>query len=365
MRTVEDLRVALAAREDLAPDATEVLSGMRRRGQRTIRRGQRTIRRGRRATGVAVAVAMTVAAAVVVAVPLTAAWRSPAGPGPNGHGPAGTGPAAAASTGPGSSLPAPPSGHRPPFSFTLQRVTVAGFDIEPTAVSADTQIASVRPVSGSAQPATLYLYDPGSQNGPRSKAEGQLAKVMVNGAPAWVDSDAKSSTVSWEYAPGAWALLSSAPGPAMSRQTLVALAEGVRHVAGYQVKVPYRLGFLPAGFAPFHVVQRVGAASVVQLEQRPDGGRVMDISVLDGPRASGAERPEGWQPTRTIAGHPAVCTDLIDGRRCAVDFGQFTVDIGGGALDNATVERIVAGMSFAAWRDLSTWYDLDRALPAR
>jgi hypothetical protein len=347
MRTEEDLRAALAAREDLAPDATEVLSAARR-----------GVRRGRR-VAVTLAATAAVAAAVVVAVPLTAAWRTPAGPGPDGAGPATT-------VSPGTETPAPPSGRRPPFAFTLQRVTVAGFTVEPVAVGTGTQIAAIRPASGSAPPATLYVYDPDSPELPGSKAEGQLNKVMVNGAPAWAATDATASTLRWEYLPGAWAVITSEPGPVLSQQTLVALAQGVRYTAAYQVKVPYRLGFVPAGFAPFHVVQRAGEMSVVQLEERrPDGGRAMDISVLDGPRAAGPERPAGWQPTETIAGRPAVCTSLIDGRRCAVDLGEFTVDIGAGELENATVERIVAGMTFATWRDPSTWYDLDRALPAR
>jgi hypothetical protein len=345
MRTEEDLRAALTAREDLAPDPTQVLSAVRRRG--------------RRATGVTIAATATiaVAASVVVAVPLTAAWRTPAGP-------EGTGPAATVSTSADASPPAPPSGRRPPFAFTLQPVTVAGFTIEPMAVNTDVQIATAQPASGSAQPATLYVYDPGGQRDPASKQDGQLSKVVVNGAPAWVSSGATASTLSWEYAPDAWAVITSDPGPVLSQQTLVALAQGVRYTAARQVKMPYRLGFLPAGFVPFNVVQRAGAVSVVQLET-PDGDQTMDITVHDGPRAAGPERPAGWQPTGTIAGRPAVCTVLVDGRRCAVDLGEFTVDVGGGALETATVERIVAGMSFATWRDPSTWYDLDRALPSR
>jgi hypothetical protein len=352
MRTEEDLRVALAAREDLAPDAPAVLAAVRRDGRR-------------RRTDVAVILAATaaVAAAVVVAVPLTAAWRAPADPAPEGAPPALAGSASGATT------PVPPSGPRPPFAFTLSRVTVGGFDVEPIAVGADVQIATVRPTAGSAEPATLYVHDAASRSGGADgKGSEQGAKVRVNGKAGWVFSTATASTLTWEYAEGAFAVIASEPGPDLSRETLVALAEGIRFTAAYQIRVPYRLGYLPAGLKPFNVVQRVGdpagPTSVVQLADNAGGG-TMDITVLNGQRAAGPQRPTGWQPDRTIAGRPALCTDLVDGRRCAVDFAQFTVDIGGGALDIATVERIVAGMSFATWREPASWPELGTALPAR
>jgi hypothetical protein len=350
MRTEEDLRAALAAREDQAPEASTVLSAVRRNGTR------------RRLTDVAVVLAATaaVAAAVVVAVPLTAAWRTPTDPAPDGAAPAVAGSA--------TPVPAPPSGPRPPFAFTLSPVTVDGYDIEPTAVGTDVQIATVRPVSGSAEPATLYVHDAGSRSSAGGKDHEQGAKVQIGGIAGWVFSTATASTLTWEYAPGATAVITSEPGPVLPRQTLVALAEGIRFTAAYQVRVPYRLGHLPAGLKPFNVVQRTGdpagPMSVLQLADDSSGG-AMDITVLNGQRAAGPQRPAGWQPAQTIAGRPALCTDLIDGRRCAVDFGQFTVDIGGGALDTATVDRIVAGMSFATWRDPAGWPELSTALPAR
>jgi hypothetical protein len=359
MRTEEDLRAAFAAREDLTPDASTVLSAVRRRGPR------------RRAGDVAVVLAATaaVAAAVIVAVPLTAAWRTPAGPAPDGTSPA---LGASASGAQETAMATAPSGARPPFAFTLSPVTVGGFSIEPIAVGTDVQIATVRAKTGSAEPATLYVHDAGSRSHAPDKGTDEAAKVQVNGRAGWVFSTARASTLKWEYAPDAWALITSEPGPVLPRQTLVTLAEGIRFTAAYQVRVPYRLGYLPSGLKPFNVVQRTGdpagPTSVVKLADDASGvvgGRIMDITVLNGRRAAGPRRPAGWQPAHTIAGRPALCTDLVDGRRCAVDFGQFTVDIGAAALDTGTVERIVAAMSFATWPDPSTWYGLDTAMPTR
>jgi hypothetical protein len=355
MRTEEDLRAALTAREDLAPDPHAVLSAVRRR----------TARRRRGGTGAAAALtaAVAVTVAVAVAVPLIGGWRAGIAPDPDG-----TVPAVSASTG-GYLATSPPrrNGPRPPFAFTLAPTTVAGFEIEPIAVNADTQIAAIRTPAGSQgrDRATLFVHEPGGKS--LSPELAGAREVRVNGAPGWLSTRAGADSIRWEYVSGGWAAITAEGDSALAGQTLVELAEGVRFAEPYQVKVPYRLSFLPAGLKPFHAVRVTGGAtgprSVVQLEARGSGsadGRVLDITVHNGPAAA---RPD-WRPTDTITGRPAQCTGLVDGRRCAVDFGEFTVDIGSGTLATAEVERIVAGMRFATWRDPATWYNLEAALPA-
>jgi hypothetical protein len=170
------------------------------------------------------------------------------------------------------------------------------------------------------------------------------------------------SAIEWAYTPGGRAAIVTEPDVAIDATTLVELAEGVGFTAEYPARVPYRLNYLPAGLRPFNVVQRTANGSApessVQLEAEDRG---MDITVHD---ESPSTRSD-WHPTLTMAGRPAQCTKLVDGRRCAVDFGELTVDIGGGDLRPEEAQRIVAGMTFATWREPNTWYALDVALPGR
>lgn len=348
MHTEEDLRAALATREELAPDADVVLAGAR---QTTARR-----RRRRTAGGI---VAGALAVAVAIALPV-AVRQSSAFPGRHAM-TARTG-AADPATGPSASVSATrvPSGPRPPFAFTLSRSAVDRYQIEPIGVGPEIQVADIR-VAGETR-AVLYVYRPGTNVVAGWDVSLELVPVRVNGAPAWFSANGLRTAIRWEHAPGGWAVIVTEPDPVVGKQTLISLAEGVRFAAPYQARLPYRLGYLPAGLKPFNVVQDnhdpLSPRSVVQLE---GARRVMDITVLDG---SPAARPR-WQPTTRIARRPTQCVDLVDGRRCAVDFGEFTVDIGSGSLPHAELERVVSGMTFATWRDPATWYDVSVAIPGQ
>ncbi|GAA4457947.1 hypothetical protein [Phytohabitans houttuyneae] len=342
MRTEEDLRAALVEREVLAPDRDRVLERARRTAVR---------RRRRHTAGAAAATAAVMAAGLPVAVHQ---WSG----GPDRQDPVRTVTAPVAGTAATPSSAPVPSGPRPPFAFTLRPGPIAGFTLQPMGVNADVQIAAIRPAGEGPARAQLFVHRADTKSRAAWDVSDSPARVRVNGKPAWYSVKGAASAIRWEHAPGGWAVIETS-GPPLPQQTLVSLAEAVRFTAPYEVTVPYRLSYLPAGYRPFHVVQASPAAlSVVQLER--DGG-AMDITVLDGPPSG---RP-GWRPDRTIAGRPAQCTDLVDGRRCAVDFGTFTVDVGSGTVSRAEMARVVAGMSFADVRDPATWHELDAALPAR
>jgi hypothetical protein len=194
----------------------------------------------------------------------------------------------------------------------------------------------------------------------------QAPNTQVNGGPAWFDSDARWSGLTWRYAPDAYAGLEASGSP-LPRQTLVQIAEAVRFVDPYPARVPYRLDYLPAHLVPRDVVQHhpryysyVGLSSP---ERDPSPtARTPDITVTDDPPALTehwfTDPTSVWEPT-TIAGRPARCSSH---GRCNIDYGEYLVSIGTG-FTRTERERIVAGLQLADPADPATWFDLGEAIP--
>lgn len=367
MRTEEDLRVALAAREDFAPDPESVLAGARRVAARRRRRN------GSAVASAVVTVLLLAAAAPVVARVLPAHRSGPAG-GPGQAGSQASGPSGSLASGPSATDRQVASDPRPPFSFTVSPVAVGAFEIQPEAVTPDMQLAAIRRSGRAPILATLFVYRPGS-NVIAGWDAGSPVPAMVNGAGAWYSEGNGKSALRWTQTPGGWAVIDNPSTAVLSRSDLIRLAEAVRFTEAYPAKVPYRPSYLPAGFTPFNVAQDTSVPgarrSVVQFQAAGGVAAGLDISVLDGPpsnvdRATGdfAARPDpNWRPNTTLTGRPAYCATLVDGSRCAVDFGTFTVSVGFAGVPRTEVERIVAGIAMADWSDTGTWYDVDAVLP--
>jgi hypothetical protein len=337
MRTEQDLRAALAAREDLAPDPDSVLAGT----------AEATVHHRRRRTIGAVAATAAVVAAVVT-VPVVLASGPSAEPEPRLP--------AAPPVEPPPLVPYDPATEpRPDFSFTIYPATVAGYRIEPSSVTPDYQIADIRRPGAAEPSAVLVVYDPDS----RSVVGGFFEDPNWNGDPeTWPSTP---PTHRWEYIEGAEAEMTIDFGPALDEPTVQAIADGLRFTAPYPARLPYRLDYLPAGMQPRNLAQftaQPGAfRSVLDLGS---DSLLIDITVSEDPIA---ENPDwDWQPT-TVAGYPAHCANLMDGTRCAVEIGSLSVDIGFGRLGEDELARIVTGLHPATWEDPSTWYTLDQALP--
>jgi hypothetical protein len=215
---------------------------------------------------------------------------------------------------------------------------------------------------------TLYVYDLNSTERAGWDLSRNPKRVTVAGTTGWFTTSGAATALRWAYRPGGWAVILSGhggvAGPPLPEQTLIRLAEAVRFTVAYPVTLPYRLSHLPADLHPFNVVQAPGSspASVLQLSSAPersDHTRIVDITVTAGAPAA------GWQPSTRIAGRPARCTTFIDGRRCVVDFGTATVDIGQGSLSDSELAGIVAGVHLADVGSPRTWYALATALPGR
>ncbi len=353
MRTEQDLRAALGVRENLAPAPDTVLADVRQIAAQ---------HRRRRATGTAAAVILVVAA--VIAVPVLLVQGRPTDPGPA---PLPNPPVGAATPSP-TAAPVDPGAARPPFAFTIAPVSIGGFEVRPSSVSPDQQGAIIMAAGGTGPVADLVVYSPGSPAVPVPYPP-HAEPVQVDGAPGWYN--ASESALGWEYAPEAFAVISRHDEAPLAKDILLELAEGVRFVEPYAAKVPYRLDYLPDDLTPFNVAQSTGPASeyqsVVQLESRnADRPRVMDITIVES-RPTGNSPWYGyadwdWNPV-TIAGRSGRCADLVDGRRCEIDFGEFIFSVGSGNLVPDELDRLVGGMRFATVGDPATWYDITTAIP--
>jgi hypothetical protein len=350
MRTEQDLRRVLAQRDELVPDADAVMTGVRRVAAR---------RRRRRAAGAIIGAASAVVLVATLGGTLSALRSSPRLVQAS---PSVTTPAAVPS-----SPNDVPSAPRPPFAFTVAAGTAAGFEFVPQSVSADQQGVLIFTAGDDVPVATLFVYPPGTDRTEvwdgGSEPPTRSTPVTVNGAPGFYSANADVSGLSWQYARDSWAFIGGDPshGP-MAQERMVNLAEAVRFVAPYQARVPYRLTYLPTDLVPFNVVQEIrgpGARrSVVQLESRDQNHqRIVDITIDD--RFSPFDTPVTHT---TIGGYPAVCTQLVDGRRCAVHIKGLVVDLGGGFTPTER-ERLVAGMRFAVWTDARTWAEVSAVFP--
>ena len=376
MRTEDDLRAALAGRERLAPPADRVLAEVRRLARD---------RRPRRLTGAAaITAAVAVAVIAAVTVPVLLVRSAP----PLGPAPASGAPSPDVSTPSPTAVPVDAyADSRPPLSFTVANTWGPVFEIRPSSVSASRQVAAI--LRNGEPVARLTLFRPGlASTLTHSGAAQSDEPVEVNGVPGRyrIGSDPDRSMLLWEYRPGAVASIVAEGTPLsanvlVQRDVLVDIAGAVRFTAPYPVRVPYRLDFLPADLMVTSVGENPGPAGgfsrsdVQALSVDPDRPRAMDITVFDGqPRPNaqwGGEYPEwDWVPA-TIAGRPARCADLVDGRRCEIDYGHlvpstagaFTVSMGVSDLTSDELDRIVAGMHFATVSDPATWYDANTALP--
>ncbi len=302
MRTEQDLRAALTVRENLTPTPDTVLADVRHMAAH---------QRRRRTIGTVAAVILAVSA--VVAVPVLLVQRSPAAPDPA---PPGNPSMAAAPSSTTTSVD--PSTPRPPFAFTIEPLSVAGFDILPNSVNADQQSATIWDVRRAQAVAALVVYPPGSPTGGTvdNLAPVGAEPVRVNGASGWYKAN-NQDALGWEYTPGGLAIvvIQDDASP-LAKNILLDLAEGVRFVAPYPAKVPYRLGYLPSDLTPFNIVQNTGPdsgeRSVVQLESRDENPPASWISPLWRVRraqhsGSATQTGTGNQP-RSRAGPGAVPT---------------------------------------------------------
>ncbi|MEU4691927.1 hypothetical protein [Actinoplanes sp. NPDC023714] len=173
------------------------------------------------------------------------------------------------------------------------------------------------------------------------------------------------SALAWQYADDAWAtLLPGYGGPDLSREQATEIAAGLTTSGRRDLKVPYRLKFLPEGWQAVAVRQAVpgttDAVSEVFLHEGPvaDPATRIDevlpghlkISVMKGLEPGKADYIED-EGVHCVAGRES----------CAVVEGEYRIDLEGygGALSSDAIKRIAEGVQLRDPADQDTWVTVD------
>jgi hypothetical protein len=336
MYTEEDLRATLSALESEAPGAAGVLAALAR-----ARRRQTVRRRVVRVVAAAV-VAGVVAGGSVLVADLAGPDRGPAA--------------------------ADPHFERLRFPFAVDESS--GFRAAYGAVRFDEPatawVGAVVVNSDVLYSYELDVYAAGRYD-PSNDTAGE--PVQVNGRTGFYrgDVDCRCDTnirvpgVAWEYAPDSWAVVryqpAAMPGsvpPSDVRETLLRVAEAVRFDRTTPVRLPFKVGYLPAGLQPDEFAPAemntvvIGHASVALAG---DAGR-LDIWIAESFDGSGAH------------GEPVVRVEEGDVKLVTVNLGEIFVQLTGKGFSVDELKKIARSITPAAGlRDVGTWFDATQALP--
>jgi hypothetical protein len=366
MRTEDDLRVALAAREQLTPSAGPVLDGL---GQAMSRRRYRLLTSSAAA---ATAVAGAVVTVLAISTLLTPAAQQPAAP-PPASPPARTSPPRITDV---------HAADRPDFFFTIEPTIVAGYQIRPSGLSPTGQSAVVAPATGGDWVGAVSLERPGSMDDVPASAPSS----QVHGEPAWfvADDDHGFGFLYWEYAPDSMAVV-SLRYPDAPLSDFLAIAEGVTFVDPYPAHLPLRLGYLPEDLRPISLnLGQLNAQAVLSIgddigDVEPEAAhpREVTIQLLDHRPAPGEliwladeNTPWGpWGPTTTIGPHTVRCVEAPaglnydDARACEIEVPGGIVIVQIFELTATEIEQLIAGLIVADPTDPTTWFSSVEALP--
>jgi hypothetical protein len=366
-RTVKDLVDAIGPDEEYRFDPEAVWQGSLRRAR------QRRVRRS------AVMLAAGVAAVAAIATPtmiLTAGSRGLDPMTPGGSASSAAAPTAPTAT-PTTSTAPPVAG--PTWSETLREVAEGDWLILPTETNAYLQRANVLRAAGPELVATVEVYEPGAFDQSLVLEGAQTTVDGVTAYFAWVPNPFLTTgetqrALAWEYAPDAWVAVRVEPEVAMPATStpipdeLLEIASRVEIAAPEPVRLPFQVGYRPAGLVP-HSVTHFSAAYPDRTVYYESVGE--PISVWDPQRdvkfplhlSMRPAEPDQWRPNTAVGGRPAMSI----GVETIVSVNDdLWVDIGVGAaadpLPMEELELIYAGLTFADWSDQSTWFDANSAV---
>jgi hypothetical protein len=346
MFTEEDLRATLGALESDAPDADRVLAGLdRRRRRRTVRR---------RTLG-------TVAAAVLAAV-VTGGAVLVASPGQSAD-------------------PAASPLHLERLRFPFVVGDIPGYQV----VLGDLNVGNLvgaatidKPenfVTGDAHPYVLTVYEKGILD-PSLQTGGE--PVHVNGKAGFYSDGmtcqcgevpgtgaAATPGVVWEYAPDSWAKVRYQPiseltptsPPADAREVVLDIAAAVDFDRTTPWRVPFQVGYLPAGLRPAGTNTGDSNTSAgeftVSVSLEAPGRRTL---IIDGVESDDSVTPGG----------PVVVSHSGGGTEMVIDFGRSAVRLVSTGYSTEQLEKVARSVTPAEdLHDPSTWFDATRALAWR
>jgi hypothetical protein len=318
MYTEEDLRATLGALEREAPDEGSVLAGLERaRRRRTVRR--------RTAGVIAAAVATAVVVAGAMVVPQLAGQTD--------------------------QVAASPHFERWRYPFA---VDLPGYQVNYRS-AASAQISSADP----GHQYELHIFTKGQYDPTTGEP------VTVRGKHGFYRADmyGKESMpgVAWEYAPDSWAELVTVSGmtPADAREAVLRMAGAVRFDRTTPLRVPFRVGYLPAGLqavAPSRLPDDdlVGTGATVHM-----AGRAGSLTI------SAGHFMATMSPVPVVAGVPVSAIDSRTGRPVvAIVVGQLRARLTGTGISADELMKIARSITPAAdVTDVTTWFDADKAIP--
>jgi hypothetical protein len=167
--------------------------------------------------------------------------------------------------------------------------------------------------------------------------------------------------VAWEYAPDSWARVISLEGMVSSddREVMLRVAGAVRFDRTAPLRVPFRVGYLPAGLQAVAPDGDADVTSVVRV------GATVDMAGMAGALSiSGGQFPASASLVPIQPGQPVATSDPQTGKPVVViSFGQLTVRLTGIGFSTDELKKIARSITPADLDDLTTWFDADKAIP--
>lgn len=289
-----------------------------------------------------------------------------------------TSPAATVSHTPGPVRPAPNGAGRI-LQWTVGIDVPAGYQLMDRALAPTSQTVSLRKLAdpdakgccGGSLPRTVYatVYNRGAF---RSAVAAQAGTpVRVGDRPAWsatlpggpfdsftpISNDPLPS-VAWEYAPDSWAVVQATTPATRELSRLLLVANAVRPGETSALRLPLRLGYLPAGLtarsASQNLVEVYG--TTVTLADAADPERATSLNIQVWADNTPKEQADGAQPI-TVGGRPGTlypdgAAQIVLGTRSIV------IGLGGPRGSHEELMRVLAGVRWAPdVTDPSTWFD--------
>ncbi|AGZ44169.1 hypothetical protein AFR_29540 [Actinoplanes friuliensis DSM 7358] len=207
-------------------------------------------------------------------------------------------------------------------------------------------------------------------------AIGQRYPMSIEGRQAWTRDWVYTSPVNpkkkmtmaalaWQHADGAWAtLVPNFNSLDLSREQATKIATGLTTRTPVDLKVPYRLSYLPANWQAVAVRQNPAAnrnlISQVFLHQGPVADPAARIDdVLPGNLQISLMKGLGAGKAESIKKEGVHCTP--GKATCAVIHGDYRIDLYGygGTLSDTEIKKIADGLQLGDLAHQNTWYKVD------